>query len=357
MFDVMMHRIKVITLFALVLVFVSGCGTKRKAMKRAEELRDEQMLPPRDHEQKMLYPIDYEGERVEYVDKEAVGDEEYGMQEPLPEALKVRFSERESANIRVVGINPLPSGGVLKVNLDEISEEFCFPYKGEFLSDYGNRGRAVHTGVDIRTALNDTIRSILSGVVRMSKSYGSYGNIVVVQHPQGFETLYSHCSKNLVAVNEVVRAGQPIALGGRTGRATTEHLHFEVRVAGEHVDPNKLIDVRNHKLKSGMFYVGEVDGRMLAYNTPSEGREIADNLRAEERALEESQARAAEQRKREVEAAEKEAAKQHQYHTVKSGDTLYGIALRNKTTVKKLCELNNIRENSILQINQRIRIR
>ena len=64
-----------------------------------------------------------------------------------------------------------------------------------------------------------------------------------------FETLYSHNSKNLVKVGDWVKAGQPIALTGRTGRATTEHLHFEVRINGKTYDPARFFDHKNRSLK------------------------------------------------------------------------------------------------------------
>lgn len=353
-----MNKLKVLALSVAVLALLSSCGTKQKTLKSAGDERDKMMLPPRElqeQKERKLYPSGIEYDKD--MPKEAVELKPKSETRAELGALSgVQFGDRESANIRVGGINPLPQGGVLKVDLDEIRELFCFPYEGEFLSDYGMRGRAMHTGVDIRVVPNDTIRSVLPGVVRMSKSYGSYGNIVVIQHPQGFETLYAHCSRNLVAVNDVVNAGDQIALGGRTGRATTEHLHFEVRVAGEHVDPKRLIDVRNHRLNEGMMYVSSIDDKMLAYNTPSEGRKIADNLQAEEQERIRSQESAAAKRAELAAEAEKEAARK-QYYNVQKGDTLYGIALRNKTTVRRLCELNNISESSILQINQQLRVK
>lgn len=75
----------------------------------------------------------------------------------------------------------------------------------------------MHTGVDIKAVPNDTIRAAFSGVVRMSKPYSGYGNIIVIRHYNGMETAYAHNSRNLVTVNDVVKAGDPIALAGRTG--------------------------------------------------------------------------------------------------------------------------------------------
>jgi hypothetical protein len=94
----------------------------------------------------------------------------------------------------------------------------------------------------------DTIRSAFNGVVRMSKPYSAYGNVVVVRHDFGLETIYSHNFKNLVHCGDTVKAGQPIALTGRTGRASTEHLHFETRVNGQHFDPNIIFNMKEQTL-------------------------------------------------------------------------------------------------------------
>ena len=66
----------------------------------------------------------------------------------------------------------------------------------------------------------------------------------MVRHANGLETVYSHNSKNLVAAGDTVKAGQPVGLTGRTGRATTEHLHFEIRVNGQHINPAILFDMK-----------------------------------------------------------------------------------------------------------------
>lgn len=82
----------------------------------------------------------------------------------------------------------------------------------------------------------------------MSKPYSAYGNVVVVRHDFGLETIYSHNFKNLVHCGDTVKAGQPIALTGRTGRASTEHLHFETRVNGQHFDPNIIFNMKEQTL-------------------------------------------------------------------------------------------------------------
>lgn len=82
----------------------------------------------------------------------------------------------------------------------------------------------------------------------MAKPYAAYGNVVVIRHYNGLETVYSHNSKNFVKPGDVVKAGDPVGLTGRTGRATTEHLHFEVRINGQHFNPNLVFNMHQHRL-------------------------------------------------------------------------------------------------------------
>ena len=119
----------------------------------------------------------------------------------------------------------------------------CYPLPGaKVISPYhNNRGGHRHTGVDLKTCPNDPIYAVFDGVVTMSKNYYGYGNCIIIKHDNGMETLYSHNSKNLVKEGDCVKCGQQIALTGRTGRATTEHLHFELRKNGKPQNPNTLL--------------------------------------------------------------------------------------------------------------------
>ena len=127
---------------------------------------------------------------------------------PLP---RMTFGETESANVRIPMSlnNPFPPSGELEIPLAELESDFCYPYPGKQISGFGYRGRSMHTGVDIKAVPNDTIRAAFSGVVRMSKPYSGYGNIIVIRHYNGMETAYAHNSRNLVTVNDVVKAGDP----------------------------------------------------------------------------------------------------------------------------------------------------
>ena len=158
------------------------------------------------------------------------------------------FSVMERNHIRVKTPELFANGNSFEIHLENLSDSmWCFPLpKGKVISAYGARGG--HSGSDIKTCANDTIRCVFDGVVRMAKHYGGYGKVIVVRHDNGIETIYSHNSKNMVAAGDTVKAGQPIALTGRTGRATTEHLHFEIRINGQHLNPGLLFDMKTGNL-------------------------------------------------------------------------------------------------------------
>lgn len=147
--------------------------------------------------------------------------------------------------------NLFAGGNKFTLNLADLGpRDWCYPLPdSKVISNYGRRGRRSHTGVDIKTRPNDNILAAFDGVVTMSQKYYAYGNCIRIKHANGLETLYSHNSKNLVKVGDRVKAGQVIALTGRTGRATTEHLHFECRVNGRPFDPAKIFDHRNHSIR------------------------------------------------------------------------------------------------------------
>lgn len=141
--------------------------------------------------------------------------------------------------------------------------DFVFPLSNaKLLSGYKTKRRPNHSGLDLKTFAGDTIRSAFDGIVRFSKSYAAYGRVIVVRHYNGLESVYSHNSKNLVKPGDVVKAGAPIALTGRTGRATTEHLHFEMRINGEHFNPEIIIDLKTFSLKkTSLVFTQRKSGR------------------------------------------------------------------------------------------------
>ena len=271
---------------------------------------------------------------------------------PVPEAPvklerpQITFGETESANVRIPLHlnNPFPESGELALCPQSMEPEFCYPYKGKVISPYGRRGRSFHSGIDIKAVPNDTIRAAMPGVVRMAKPYSGYGNIIVVRHYNGIETVYAHQSKNLVSVNDIVEAGTPIGLAGRTGRATTEHLHFEVRVASQAIDPRMLVDADAHCLRSDSLYLYNRDGKILAYNHPRNS-------------FREEKTETAPVKPTLVTSNTAPVSSDKVYYTVKQGDTLSRIARNYSTSVAKICELNGISSKKVLQIKERLRVK
>lgn len=126
--------------------------------------------------------------------------------------------------------------------------EWAYPLPGgNVISPYGGKRR--HSGVDLKTRANDKIVAAFAGTVTRSGPYYGYGNCIIIRHDNGLETLYSHQSKNLVKVGQKVKAGEVIGLTGRTGRATTDHLHFEVRYKGVRLNPSIVLDYANRSLQ------------------------------------------------------------------------------------------------------------
>ena len=158
---------------------------------------------------------------------------------------KAAIAEREAA----LDPNPFAHGDLYKWDLRKMPEgSWDYPLHGcKVISPYG--GKRHHGGVDLKTRPNDSIHVAFDGEVVRSGPFSGYGNCVIVKHANGLETLYSHQSKNLVKTGEKVRAGQVIGLTGRTGRATTEHLHLETKFNGRRFNPIILFDHANHCLQ------------------------------------------------------------------------------------------------------------
>ena len=186
------------------------------------------------------------------------------------------FSAREMADVRVATPGLFAKSKHIYLHLDSLKDhEYAFPLPGgKVISAYGTRGG--HSGTDIKTCAKDTIRAAFDGVVRMSKPYYAYGNIVVIRHANGLETLYSHNFKNLVKAGDVVKAGQAIGLTGRTGRATTEHVHFETRINGQHFNPNLIFDLKERTLRKECIKCTK-NGSKIVVKTQIPDNRIAQN--------------------------------------------------------------------------------
>ena len=131
---------------------------------------------------------------------------------------------------------PAPIGGV--------NVPSRMPLEGATLtSDYGMRthpvlgGRRNHTGIDLAAPTGTPVYASADGVVGKAEWFSTYGNYIQIEHGGEMQTRYAHLSGYAVAAGEQVRKGQLIGYVGSTGRSTGPHLHYEVRVAGEAVDP------------------------------------------------------------------------------------------------------------------------
>lgn len=188
---------------------------------------------------------------------------------------------------------------------------YCMPTDSTYITDrYGyraNRGRQ-HLGLDIRVKIGDTIRAAFDGKVRISRyERRGYGHYLVIRHPNGLETVYGHLSRKLVEENDIVHAGDPIGLGGNTGRSTGAHLHFETRILGNAINPAYMFDFPNQKAVTD-YYVYRKDTREV-------------------------------------------------YYKVRSGDNLGAIALKNETSVANICKLNGISRDAIIKVGQTLRVK
>lgn len=237
-------------------------------------------------------------------------------------------------------------------------------------SNFGRRWGRAHEGIDVKVYIGDTIRAAFDGKVRIRAYNGrGYGYYIVIRHTNGLETLYGHMSKQLVNENEIVRAGQPIGLGGNTGRSTGSHLHFEVRLCSTPIDPALIFDFPNQDVRSNFYVTTKNYGdRSLALSSAqrieSENEQSAEQSvtaqltetvsaeQAEQAAVQEQPAAAATAPR--TTRSRRSRASRSRYTTVKNGDTLYDIARRNGTTVKALCKKNGIKATKTLRPGQRI---
>ena len=225
---------------------------------------------------------------------------------------------------------------------------FCMPTPSRVVtSNFGSRWGRQHKGLDIKVYIGDTIRAAFSGKVRVVKyEGGGYGKYIVIRHNNGLETIYGHLSKQLVAEDQTVRAGEPIGLGGNTGRSTGSHLHFETRLCGVALNPALMFDFRNQDVVSD-FYVyiksnyehesaeatrlrGKVGNG--GYNRDEVQGELANNSNANF-----------------------DSSADMRYHKVKSGETLASIAEKRGVTIDTICKLNHISKGKAVRPGQILR--
>lgn len=122
------------------------------------------------------------------------------------------------------------------------------PTKGRLTSPFGFRnnplgkGKEFHNGIDIANTRGTEIFAAGSGIVTTATYKPGFGNIVIINHGYGYQSVYAHNKKILVEKGQEVKKGDNISLMGNSGRSTGSHLHFEVRLNGEPIDPQKVLN-------------------------------------------------------------------------------------------------------------------
>lgn len=207
----------------------------------------------------------------------------------------------------------------------------------QITSNYGYRPafRRVHKGLDIKVYTGDTIYAAFNGKVRVVRyDAGGYGNYVVIRHHNGLETIYGHLSKQLVDTDQEVRAGEPIGLGGNTGRSFGSHLHFETRIAGQPIDPQLLFNFPEQDVTCDFYTFHKSDSQK--------------NNRTYARA-------GSNEEKNEVETESVASEHTSHYYKVKRGETLYSIAAKLGMTPKELASNNRLNSSSRIRTGQILR--
>ena len=220
--------------------------------------------------------------------------------------------------------------------------DFSMPTKSRRVTShvgYRPRFKRVHKGTDIKVYTGDTIYAAFSGKVRVSTYQASgYGNVIVIRHNNGLETIYGHLSKRFFKPGDIVKSGQPIGLGGNTGRSFGSHLHFETRIAGGLIDPEEIFDFANQDVKCD-FYTFRKNGKSTASSkgvmakTTQKSEPVAANTSATN----------------EVISANTQSGNTY---TVRAGETIASIARKLNVSVARIEEANRLPRNQKLRDGQ-----
>ena len=195
----------------------------------------------------------------------------------------------------------------------------------------------MHYGIDLKVQVGDTIYAAFDGKVRVRQyERRGYGYYLTLRHTNGLETVYGHLSKFLVEEDQVVKSGEPIALGGNTGRSTGSHLHLETRFLGNPINPAFTVNFENKVCHRDTY-------RVTTSSYDRSGKGVNVNTLASTATRSNSTV------------TNKFASGKVAYHRVQKGDTLGAIAKKYRTTVSKLCALNGITTKTILRPGKSIR--
>lgn len=227
--------------------------------------------------------------------------------------------------------------------------EFAMPCPGYVTSPYGYRPRfrREHKGIDLKLRTGDTVYAAFSGRVRLTNfERKGYGNYVILRHTNGLETVYGHLSKFLVKEDQDVKVGDPIALGGNTGRSFGSHLHFETRYMGMPINPAAIFDFANQTVHTDTFVFDKRTYKKARNFDPAANSEYARQYQATHPATQSASTGSSGGK-----------SKGSSSYTIRKGDTLSRIASRQGVTVRQLCRLNGLTTKSKLMPGKTLRLR
>lgn len=230
-----------------------------KLVEKSQEENDDEIIVALQKELEITYKyyeIASKDEVIENVeDKETAEKLVNEIKELSDSEINLTINEKTTNSLEEVQIDELEvakANTIEKLNIDTTEEISningikiaTLPVTGTISSRYGVSSKirvSTHTGLDIATTTGTPIKVVADGTVTFAAYSGSYGYLVKVDHGNGVETWYGHTSKMLVKAGQEVKSGDTIALVGSTGNSTGPHLHFEVRINGEHVNPQKYL--------------------------------------------------------------------------------------------------------------------
>lgn len=224
--------------------------------------------------------------------------------------------------------------------------DFAMPCPGYVTSPYGyrKRFRREHKGIDLKLQIGDTVYAAFTGRVRLTNfERRGYGHYVIIRHTNGLETVYGHLSKILVKPDQDVKVGDPIALGGNTGRSFGAHLHFETRFMGFPINPAAIFDFANQTVHTDSYTFNKRTYKKPRNFDPAANTEYARQYQATHPAR--------------ATASTSTKSEKAKNYTVRRGDTLSRIASRNGVTVRQLCRLNGLTTSSRLKPGKKLRLR
>lgn len=270
--------------------------------------------------------------------------EELFHEEEEPE-LDIYTEGWDSQAVNCYNAAEVPSSAVIDVS------NFAMPHPGYITSPYGyrRRFRRMHKGVDLKLNIGDTVRAAFDGKVRIVRNQGrrtGYGMYIVIRHSNQLETVYGHLSEWLVKPDQYVKAGDPIALGGNTGRSTGPHLHFETRFMGYAINPCAIFDFANQTTHTDSYTFDKRTYQNARNFSPEANNAYAAAYR-----------KANPPKPYKKSSSVSNTRRASSTYTIRKGDSLSKIASRNGTTVAKLCRLNGLKTTSKLRPGQRLRLK